>query len=151
MPKTRYIPTLSSDGQRRRRYSLEAIERLLSMDLVTVQRNRKGRIAFAAFRSSLGASPIRPTAHIGTKYSFYERLPDGHHAWALHGLPTNEHEDADLFVRAVFRAVPLSCMKQTPSEAPAKPTPPAKVINIAEFKRQRIARPIEFDSERRAA
>ena len=143
MPKTKTIPTYSADGQRRRGYSPEAIERLLSLHLVVVQRNRKGAIAVAMFRPTSGANPIQPTAHMGTKYSFLERLDDGNHAWALHGLPASDHRDADLFVRAIFRAVPLSCMTRTKA--------PAKVVNIAEFRRRKAARPIEFDSERRAA
>ena len=148
---TKKIPTYSADGSRRRRYSLEAIERLLSLHLVVVQRNRKGAIAVAMFRPLSGANPIRPTAHTGTKYSFHERLDDGHHAWTLHGLPQNEHEDADLFVRAIFRAVPLSCMKRDAECTGNAREMHGKVVDIAAFKRQRTARPIEFDSERRAA
>lgn len=129
------------------------------MDLVSVVRNRHGRISFAAFRSATGANPIRNTAHVGSKYSFREKIDDGLFAWSLRGLPSSRHEDADLFVRAIFRAVPLSCMKKRTKMSESLPTGKeftgGKVVDIAAYKRQRAAappaRPIEFDSERRAA
>ncbi len=148
------VPTYASDGRRLRRYTLEAIERLERLNLVAVQRNRHGRIVIAHFRPTDGANPIRTTAHMGTKYSFNEHLPSGHMAWkyrrlirderalaAMFGESPDDVEDAELFVRAVFRAVPLSCMAK-----------PAKVVSIDTSRKQKAtARPIEFDSERRVA
>lgn len=141
------VPTYSSDGSRLRRYTLAAIERLEQLNLVAIQRNRKGKIVCAHFRNAEGANPIRTTAHVGSKYSYREKVGDGLFAWSLKGLPASEHEDADLFVRGIFRNVALSCMKRD------EPTPaPSKVVSIdAGRKRRPAARPIEFDSERRAA
>lgn len=153
------VPTYASDGRRLRRYTLEAIERLEKLDLVAVQRNRNGRIVCAHFRPADGANPIRSTAHMGTQYSFDETLPSGHSAWkhrallrderalaSLFGEQPDDPADAELFVQAIFRAVPLSCM--------AGKTSP-KVISINAGRKRKTkptaARPIEFDSERRIA
>lgn len=159
------IPTLSADGQRWRGYSLEAIERLRGKDLVTVERGRRGQIKVAYFRKIDGANPIQATAHMGTRYSFEEPLRSGHFAWthrelvrddnslaAIFGVPPDDRADAERYVRAIFRAVPLSCMKQD-EPTPPEPTPPAKVIPFA-GKRKRTAataRPLEFDSQWRKA
>jgi len=156
------IPTYASDGRRLRRYTLEAIERLEQLDLVAVQRNRKGRIVCAHFRPQDGANPISNAAHTGTRYSFEESLPSGCAAWThralerdpralatLFGESADDSDQAELFVRAIFRAVPLSCMKRTESKTSAK------VVSIDAGRRRpkmgAVNRPIEFDSERRIA
>lgn len=172
MATEKTVPTYAVDGRRLRSYTLEAIERLLQMDLVAVQRNRAGRIVTAHFRDGEGANPIRATAHLGTKYSFNQHLPSGRTAWKYRALMRDERAlaaslgeiaddpvDADLFIRRVFRAVPLSCIKRTsaPESLPAGKqfTGSVKVVSIetarAKRKAPAAARPIEFDSERRVA
>lgn len=161
MATDKTVPTYAADGRRLRSYTLEAIERLVKLDLVAVQRNRHGRIVLANFRPVDGANPIRTTAHLGTKYSFNEHLPSGLTAWKHRALLRDERAlaatlgeladdpaDADLFIRRVFRAVPLSCLTQSEGA-------PAKVVSIDAGRRKRkasgTARPVEFDSERRIA
>jgi hypothetical protein len=98
-----YVQMFAASGTRIRDRSLESVERLLVLNLVIAHRNRRGKIVAAQFREANGASPVRITAHMGTKYSYQEHLGD-YRAWRLKDLPSIDH------VRAVFRAVPLSCM-----------------------------------------
>ena len=162
MATEKTVPTYAADGRRLRSYTLEAIERLLQLDLIAVQRNRAGRIVTAHFRDGGGANPIRNSAHMGQNYSFEEMLPSGNSAWKHSDLFRDKrdrqtlYDDAygdvaaiDLFVRGIFRAVPLSCMSR-----PETPTSPAKVVSIDTGRKRKApttARPIEFDSERRIA
>lgn len=163
----RQIATFSPSGGPLRRYSLSAIERLLSMDRVVVKRNHHGRIVEAIFRQADGASPVRATAHLGTAYSFEEPLPSGHYAWrhralvrdessleALFGELPDDRQDAELYVKAIFRAVPLSCMARPKPLTPPTKTP-GKVLPFAAGKRKPKAaaasRPLEFDSQWRKA
>jgi hypothetical protein len=155
------IPTYAADGRRLRDYALSSIERLLTLHLIIVARNRKGKIVCAHFRPVGGANPLRRAAHLGTRYSFELPLPSGHFAWthrrllqsqeieALFG-ELDDRDDADQFVRAVFRAVPLSVMRPKPPSPPAPAAAPsqqaaarcqqdaAKVVSIA-LKRDRSA------------
>jgi hypothetical protein len=100
------IPTYDADGTRLRSYSPAAIERLVSLNRV-VPTIRRGRIVCATFRERDGSNPLRHSAHMGQRYSFDELLPSGHHAWKHKSLPKDASED--LFVRAIFRGVALSC------------------------------------------
>jgi hypothetical protein len=132
------IPTYAADGRRLRNYSPDEINHLLSLSLVVVRRNQRGQIRVAQFRGQGGANPLRRTAHLGTRYAFlgearvwkHRRLLQSQDVEYLFGEPDNLAE-AELFVQAVFRAVPLSCLKR---EKPAK----AKVIPIdARTKREK--------------
>jgi hypothetical protein len=121
----RKIPTFAADGRRLRAYSLAAIEHLLSLSKVVVRRDERGRITVAQFRGLGGMNPLRQTAHAGTRYSFLVRCGD-HKAWEhkdllssrdvelLFDLSKSSHEEElrsrDRAVRAVFLAVPLSCL-----------------------------------------
>lgn len=151
------VPTYATDGRRLRRYTLEAIERLETLDLVAVQRNRKGRIVAAHFRGLDGANPIQNNAHMGQSYSFEQHLASGRTAWkhrkliqdgrmleTLFGETPDDRAEAELFIRAIFRAVPLSCMKGNELKKPAK------VVSI-EAGRKPAPRPLEFDSKLRVA
>ncbi len=104
-----------------------------------------------------GANPLRATAHAGTKYCFHNRVGQSR-VWehkdllgtkdveALFGeLTPAELERRDLFVRAVFRNVPLSCMSGHKAQPPKKT--PAKVVSIASGRKYQT----DLSSERRAA
>lgn len=155
------IPTYAYDGRRLRNYSAEAIERLLSLGLVAVERKRN-RIVSAHFRSVAGANPLKQTAHLGQTYSVLTRVGDARlwqHTPLLQRLAKDEQDDAasaDAFVRDVFRSVLTSVTTEAPTEAPAPTEKRSNVVSIAashKFGRpaRQPSRPIEFDSERRAA
>ena len=118
---------------------------------------------------------------VGQTYSYLQNLPSGHRAWRFSELLCSESkeqlsaeglekEDIERFLMATFRAVPLSCMSAVASPGPeikakAKTAKSPKVVSIGEFERKRKTirllarasyrgpklRPIEFDSQRRAA
>lgn len=166
-PVSQKIPAYAPDNQTRRRsYSLEAIERFLALDLVVAIRGRKGKILRVYFREADGGNPLRTSAHMGQAYSYEHHLPSGRSVWkhrklvrderdlaALFGEPPDDPVEADLFVRAIFRAVPLSCIQHEQAPEPPKKTPGgAKVIPIDSARRKKPAkRPAEFDSEWRKA
>jgi hypothetical protein len=151
------IPTFGADGRRLRSYSLPAVERLLSLSKVVVRRNRRGRITSACFRPTDGANPLRLTALMGTRYSYQQQL-DEHRAWshrrliqrqdveALMGEELLDEVEIDVYVRAVFRAVPLSVMRRDPRKTPLDRVP-AKVVSIDSGRKP--ADP--YPGERRAA
>ena len=156
------IPTYAADGRRLRNYPLLQIENLLTSGAVRVDRNRRGEIKAANFLPVSG-SAANISAFMGQTYSFHEHLPSGHRAWKHSSLfrgSVRELLDADAsererdeFVRNIFRAVPLSVMAASADVATPAPKP-AKVISIDSYRKKRpavSARPIEFDSERRAA
>ena len=87
-----------------------------------VKRNRSGKIACAQFRYGREPSPIRKSAHRGQRYSVirtfgdarlwqHRRLIQAQEIEYLMGERIDSYE-ADLFVRAVFRAVPLSILRR---------------------------------------
>lgn len=120
------IRTYSSDGLRLRDYSESAIEKLAALGRVIVTfrvlASGERRMACATFCPQNG-SRIRASAHMGQTYSFREKLPNGSRAWKhadllspasirkLAGKPL-ELEEIDLYLRRVFRAVPLSCLSK---------------------------------------
>ena len=155
----RKIPTYAADGRRLRDYSLAAIERLESLSLVVVRR-LNGRIRCALFRGLMGANPLRATAHAGTRYSFLRRSGEVR-LWEHAPLVQRQEiealfegarsvEDArllDRFVRAIFLAVPLSCL--------VSPRRAANVVSIDEGRHEqkprRRAAVVSIDEGRRAA
>lgn len=153
----------ASDGRRLRDYSLRAVELLLAISRVVVERNKRGEILCATFRPLSGANPLSKSAHMGQRYSYAQPLADGHYAWrhreligerdieALFGeLTEHELESRELFIRAVFRAVPLSILRRPG----VKKSTPARVFSIEAGRSRASRRPIEFDSayhETRAA
>lgn len=150
------IPTYAADGRRLRSYTPSAVARLISLDQIVVECNRKGKIVCATFRPASGANPIRKTAHLGQHYSFREALPSGHHCWKHSNVLTRreagelaghdlEKVEGDRFIRTVFWAVPLSIL-QRQEKATA-----AKMVSIDRGRKPRVSRPVEFDSEMRAA
>ena len=111
------VATFAADGGRLPDRSLSSITRLLSLSLVVVRRNFRGAIVRAHFRSVSGANPLRRSAHIGTRYSYQEHTGDdsAYRTWRHRRLVQStalDREQAELFVRAVFLEVPLSCMSR---------------------------------------
>lgn len=168
------VPTFTSDGRRLRNYSRVTLEAMASAGRVAVERNRQGQIVCATMRHQDGANPISKNAHMGQAYSYAQVLPSGHRAWThtklvdTRDLTVQESIDAEQFVRRVFLGVPLSVT--TTSAKPAA----AQVVSIETYRERRkrlapvlciadyrhrvqvgktpaSARPIEFDSQRRAA
>jgi hypothetical protein len=131
--KERRIPTYSADGRLLRSYSRERIESLARHGKVIVTRNRRtGHIWRAQFREIDGANPLRRSAHVGTRYSFYVRVSRTSQAWVhkdllssrdvelLFDFPKRESREEELrsrdrAVRSVFLAVPLSCLSAVSS------------------------------------
>ena len=145
MATRRTIPTYSSDGERLPNHAASKIEQLLVSGRVAVERTRKGTIVCATFRPRDGANPISNTAHMGQSYSVHELLANGHRAWKHVDLLTAQ--ESNVCVRAAFLAVPLSVISKP---APAKKSTP--VVCIDSYRRKKeLARPVEFDSELRAA
>lgn len=101
------IPIYDNVGSRAGLRSLESINRLLAVNLVTVVRKRNGTIVRAIMRQPDGSPGVRPTAHMGQSYVHRELLPTGHHAYKHKPLPRGQ---ADIFVRSIFRRVALDCM-----------------------------------------
>lgn len=130
------IPTYTADGRRYRDYSLTAIERMLSLSMVVVRRDRLGRIRVALFRDRIGGHPLIAAARFGQRYSFLRWISEHARCYEHKALPT----DRDGFVRDVFMQVPLSILVSPP---PA----PAKVVSIASARR----RPVSFDTSARLA
>jgi hypothetical protein len=153
------IPTYAADGGRIHPRTPESIARLLSLSLIVVKRNRKGAICAAHFRPTDGANPLRATANMGQRYVYEQPVGNGYHAWThreliqrqdlemLLGIKLDSREDVDLYLRGVFRAVPLSCMAAA-GRKPQPPRTPAKVVSI-EAGRKYIKS--EIPRQRRAA
>jgi len=165
---TRLIRCYAANGNRLRDRSSESITALLAQGKISVRRNQRGTITVAQFLSEPnGINPIRQTAHMGQSYSWAQPLGTGHKAWkhrellqsqeveALFGETIEDRKTLALYLRSIFRRVALDCLT---SPEPAPPKQPANVVNIADFAHRRkagpgpgVQRPIEFDSERRAA
>ena len=65
--------------------------------------------------NSMGAPERAARIPTGQRYSFEQLLRDGHKCWRHKSLPTTRlrngrQNDADLFVRGVFRRVVLDCV-----------------------------------------
>jgi hypothetical protein len=154
-PKSRLIPTYRASGRRWRDHALPTIERWLALGLVVVSRSKKGRITCAQFKSDGGENTLVAHAHMGQHYAYEQHLPSGHYAWRhrdLHqrqeveahfGEKLDTREAVDLYLRGIFRAVPLSCMaaKNVSRET-------SKVVSITSARRPAAG---EQREERRAA
>jgi hypothetical protein len=119
----RSIPSYAADGTRLRKdFSEEAVEHLLALSLVVVRRSPRGRIQCALWRGETGAHPLRATAHLGTRYHRLRRVSEtslkiyelrdllGERDSDVAKLSPVERAQRDLFLRRVFREVPLSVM-----------------------------------------
>lgn len=105
-----------------RDYSLAAIKRLLALSKIVVRKNRRGEIVAAQYRPECGANPLRLTAFCGTRYSFLERIHESR-LWShrrllprqdleqLAGEPLEDDKLRERYLQAIFRAVPLSCIR----------------------------------------
>ena len=156
----RIVPTFASNGKRLRNHSVAHVEQLGERGVVQLSRNAKGRIKACQFLTAIGANPLQKTAHAGTIYSFFNRCGDvqvwehkqmvqRQDAEALFGLPIERSEDLDLYLRGIFRAVPLSCMRTAEIMPPKSPTKtPAKVVSIASGRRPGERRPSRIVPER---
>jgi hypothetical protein len=171
-----YIKTFAADGERLRDSTPARAARLLHLGIVAASRNRRGRINSIQFVGVAGSRSIRQSAHMGQQYSYEQKVLGRGLVWAhkdligtraveaLFGeLSPAELNARELFVRAIFRAVPLSCLTDAQRARPASNTPditskaPSKVVSIADYSARRrkslssTSRPLEFDSELRAA
>lgn len=128
-------------GRRRiRPYSLGEIEHLLTLSQrgelpgrhLIVKRNRRGEISAATFVAKQSEEELLDTRYRpGQRYTFEEPLPGGFFVLQHRDLPGREdierisgltfesQQEIDPFLRAIFRAVPLSCL------APWRPDLPA--------------------------
>ncbi len=155
----RLIRTYAASGRRLSDSSPERVERLLALGFVVVRRNRRGAITLMQFKRDAQSGPIHKHAHMGQHYSFEEPLPSGYYAWkhrelvrderdlqALFGEKPDDREEADRFVRAIFRAVPLSCLA---TDRPKTPKPAAKIVDIGQWRSSEDER--SHEPERQAA
>lgn len=96
------IPFYDCNGKYQGKAKAQRIAHLLKLHRISVVRSRHGKIV----RANEISSETLKTAHCGQKYSYQENL-QGARPWRHKPLPKGE---ADLFVRQIFRAVPLSVM-----------------------------------------
>jgi hypothetical protein len=150
----RVIPTYAANGLRLSDSSIERAKRLLRMGYAAARYDRRGNLRVIQCISDVGRDKLRATAHMGQHYASLQTLPSGARAWkhnkliqderlleTLFGEKPDNLKQADLFVRAIFRAVPISCMGRTKSEPPE--SGPAKVISIDAGRKRRTASPEE--------
>ena len=118
------IPTYAVDGTRLRDYAASAVDHLFKLSMVVVRRNKKGVPVSAQFRETVtGANPLRSSSLAGTRYSFLEQIHEVR-VWShrrliprsdleeIAGQPFKTEQECERFVQAIFRAVPLSCIKE---------------------------------------
>lgn len=152
----RLIPTYRASGRRVSDSTPERVKRLLEAGLVAASYTRHGRLRSIQFKHDAGTNPVHKSAHQGQHYAYPQALPSGHHTWkhrellgrgdieALFGeLTPEELEKRDLFIRSVFRAVPLSVM---PSRGPSPRPAPVRERSVGTAQPHR---PVEFDSQMR--
>jgi hypothetical protein len=58
-----------------------------------------------------GANSVEATLRVGTRYSFKERLDDGHHAWRHRRLDARDEDGTLVSTRAAFEQVVRECMR----------------------------------------
>jgi hypothetical protein len=79
----RTIPLYTPDGELCNWITEPHMLRLERLDLITVVRHKKGRVARCTFRRRPGDPlPVPLAGYLGTRYSFREHLLDGHYVWA---------------------------------------------------------------------
>jgi hypothetical protein len=137
----RFIAAYDAHGRRMRSYSLEAALRHVADARAVPTFSRRGTLTAITFRpTSTRPATVLKTAHMGQRYSYPERVGE-HYAWThapmlsprtLSHLAEREleAEQAELYLMAIFRAVPLSCMRPAPE-------PPANVVRIDSARRKR--------------
>jgi hypothetical protein len=87
VPKKSKVKTYAASGRRISDSSVERAERLANEGLVILQRDRMGRIRCMQFRRDAWTGVVRKSPPNGTKTSYAELLPSGHHAWRHRALP----------------------------------------------------------------
>jgi hypothetical protein len=107
------IAVYKADGRLEGRFTVEAVERLFSLSLAVVRRDKRGAITCANLRPLDGSNPLLASCSMGQRYSYREHCGD-YRAWAHKNLIQRQDLeiesalDLDRYVRAVFCAVPLS-------------------------------------------
>ena len=77
------IPLYTADGELCDWITEPHMLRLEELELITVVRHKKGRVARCTFRRRPGDPlPVPLAGYLGTRYSFREHLLDGHYVWA---------------------------------------------------------------------
>jgi hypothetical protein len=77
------IPLYTPDGELCDWITEPHMLRLEQLDLITVVRHKKGRVARCTFRRCPGDPlPVPLAGYLGTRYSFREHLPSGYYVWA---------------------------------------------------------------------
>jgi hypothetical protein len=123
MNHSRSVPAYAPNGRRLREYSLEAVDRLLALTppRVTAKRHRRtGRVTSIQFLPQKtaaleGNETLPKSVHLGQHYSYEQTVDDaGHRVWAFTRLlaPRDTDVDVEEYLQAVFRAVPLSCLRR---------------------------------------
>lgn len=127
---------LASGEQARVNYSLGSCLRLEAIGKVWLVR-RNHTVISAHYYAEDGARSVPQSAHMGQHYSVDEKLEDTiYHAWKHKKLP-DANTGCDLFVRAVFRNVALSCQVEFKGRVipkhiadAAAAQPPAKTLTV---------------------
>lgn len=81
------IPLYTANGELCNWITEPHMLRLERLDLITVIRHKKGRVARCTFRRRPGdPTPVLLASYLGTRYSFREHLDNGFYVWALKRL-----------------------------------------------------------------
>ena len=103
------IPIYDSAGSRAGIRSQESINRLLSVNAVTVVRNRRGDVVRAMMRQPDGKPGVSSSGRLHVPYVTNQHLSDGHHAYKHKPLPKSK-DNTDMLVRSIFRRVQIDCI-----------------------------------------
>mgnify|MGYP000002468538 CR=1 FL=1 len=108
------IALYNADGELIDRITERRLEKLQALGRIArVVRHRKGHINRAMqIRLPGEGKPARPADYTGTRYSFKQRLSDGHSCWRLRALGDRPSETdlAPEEVRPLFLGVLLGCL-----------------------------------------
>lgn len=110
------IPLYDATGDFRGERTSQVADRLVQNGLAVPIKNRKGFVVSLHLVVADGSSPIRPTAHVGTRYSFQDKLESGGRPWDLKRLSGKRGGTtyAPQGVRGIFLQVITDCLVVEP-------------------------------------
>lgn len=126
-PITRRIPVFDQMGVFKNMCSPGSAQSMIGNNFAVPIRNRKGYVVSvhlvgdSADGKRSTSSPIRSTAHVGTRYSFQDKLESGDRPWDLKRLSGKRGglNYAPTSVRGIFLEVLVSCMVPAVAPEPA--------------------------------
>ena len=104
------IPIYAADGTPLGFRSPEAAQRLLANGYVKPSYGRRAQLRALWLLKEDGRNPVETRVRSGTRYSFVQRLDNGHRCWKLRRVDGKDDDGTPVSTRGAFLQVVKDCL-----------------------------------------